>query len=269
MGCWGSKADSAVKKGSSLKSDPEYTQCQEPFPLEDNPVQEEEEVFKQHEPAPEPAPELQEEDQKLQWTPEASQWRRLLRNTQSLLAACLYIVSTWVRNVPHHTALGQFLLSLLIAPAFTLAYHLLSQNEAGSYYDGYIEMFAHFPQHFRDIRKRGSPQYKTEINHEHEEGIVRTVNALETGVLFLLMSWLSALLWPSNPGNFAIDCICRCVETGAFFGLHRIYGGNFFPGQFYGLIQPEGMWYFHGAQSHAACTDWRMTPVSQHPNPSY
>jgi len=255
-----------ARKRSSDGSGADYNaQCQEPPPLEVKLVE------SAPEPAPEPAcPERETElgQQKMQWTPEASQWRRLLRNAQSLMAACLYMVSTWVRNVPHHSVLGQFLLSLLIAPAFTLAYHLLSQNRAGSYYDGYIEMFAHFPQHFRDILKRGEQRYKAEIEHEQGDGIVRTVNGLETGVLFLLVSWL-ALLWPANPGNIASDCIGRCLETAAFFGLHRIYGGNMIQGQFYGLIQPEGMWHFHGVQSYAEPADWRMTPVLQHPDPSY
>jgi len=179
------------------------------------------------------------------------------------------MVSTWIRNEPNHSVLGQFLLSLLLVPPVTLAYHLLSQNRAGGYYDGYVEMFVQLPQHVRDIMKRGSPQYKAEIEHEHEDGIVRTVNGLETGVLFVLVSWLSVLLMPVKPGNVASDFIGRSVETLVFFGLHRIYGGNLVQGQFYGLIQPEGMWHFYRVQSYAAPADWRMTPVLQHPNPSY
>jgi len=263
MGCYSSKAgiasasNSTDSKGSSPEEEVEKAQSQQASLLEDSP--EEEVEKKETEPAPEPAPELQQEEEKLEWTEEASQWRRLLRNTQSLLAACLYIVCTWVRTVPRHTPLGQFLLTLLIVPAFTLAYHLLSQNRAGSYYDGYIGMFAHFPQHFRDVLKRGSP----EIKHEQENGmhVVRTVNGLETGVLFLLMSWLSALLWPSGPGNILIDCIRRCVETAAFFCLHRIYGANFFPERF----QPQGMWHFYCLQSQPACANWKMKPVLQNP----
>jgi len=268
MGCNSSKAgvsSAPVSKSGSQSADSGYTQCEDPPELDDR--QEEEEVQKDSEPAPEPAPEQQ--SKKLQWSPEASQWRRLLRNAQSLLAAFLYMVSTWVRRAPPHTVLRQVLLSLLIAPPLTLAYHLLSQNKAGGYYNGYVEMFLHLPQHFRAVLKRGSPQYKAEIEHERGDGIVRTVNGLETGVLFLLVSCFSILLWPANPGNVTSALMARCVETGAFFCLHRLIGVNVFQGQFYGLMQPEGMWHFDYVQSRGPRAEWRMTPVSQNPVPSY
>jgi len=264
MGCGGSKPSIvSVRKSSSLSSKGSYNPCEDPSNLE-APL---EEVQKEPKHAAEPAPEPR--LQKQEWTSEASQWRRLLRNAQSLLAACLYMVSTWIRYAPNHTILGQFLLSLLLVPPVTLAYHLLSQNRAGGYYDGYVEMFVQLPQHVRDVMKRGSLQYKAEIEHEHEDGIVRTVNGLETGVLFVLVSWLSALLMPVSPGNARSDFSGCCVETFVFFCLHRICGGNIFSGQCYGLLQPEGMWHFHRVPSPLASADWRMTPVSYHPDPCY
>jgi len=171
---------------------------------------------------------------KVEWTPEAEQWRMRLRTTQSLIAAFLYVVSTWIRNAPHHWVSTHLLLALLLAAPFTLVYHFLSWNRAGSYYDGYVEMFTKFPQHFLESTKKGSfcpvpPDFKEigherengnvrnvdgsqtqehfrdrknggsldfmkEIEQELEQGIVRTVDALQTGLLFLIVSWLSALL---------------------------------------------------------------------------
>jgi len=209
--------------------------------------------------------------QKLGWTREASQWRWLLRTTHSLVAACLYVASTWVR-APTLPVLLQFFLALLLSPPLTLAYHFLSLNKAGGYYDNYIEMFTEFPQHIKDILRRDTPQYRDEIEHEREDGIVRTVNGLETGVLFLIVSWLGAMLSGTRQSTgFASDFIWRCSETAVFFTLHRLLGGNMLQGKYYGLLQPEAMWYFECVLSdpHAQKGDCRMTPVLQHPDPSY
>jgi len=252
MGCTTNKQGDLRGPSACSMPDAMYTQCEEPQDIREE----------GEEPAPEPP------RQKMTWTREASQWRMLLRTAQSLIATCLYVVSTWIRNAPQHAISVQLLLVLLLAAPFSLAYHFLSLNKAGGYYDGFVEMFTNFPRHFNDIQKRGSSEYKAEIEHEREDGIVRTVDALQTGLLFLIVSWLSALIVPSSSGSVASDYLGRCLETAAFFGLHRAYGEHFFPGHFYGLIQPEAMWHFSCVQ-FAANADWKMTPVLQHPDPSY
>lgn len=258
MGCTASKTSDTHGQSLCLVPNILYTQCEEP-PIED--VREEGAEAKLAAKPP----------QKVTWTTEGLHWKRLFLTAQSLVAACLYVVSTWVRN-SHHAIPMQFLLSLLLVAPFSLAYHFLSLNKAGGYYDGYVEMFTNFPRHFRDNilkRERNSSQYKAEIEHERDDGIVRTVDGLETGLLFLIVSWFSALVSPTGSANIASDYLGCCLQTVAFFGLHRLYGENVFPGQFYGVTQPEAMWHFRCVQSNAANADWKMTPVLQHPNPSY
>jgi hypothetical protein len=166
----------------------------------------------------------------------------------------------------------QFFLALLLTPPLTLGYHFLSLNKAGGYYDTYIEMFTELPQHVKDILRRDSLQYREEIEHERVDGIVRTVNGLETGIVFLVVSWIGAMLSVTRQSTgFASDFAWRCVETAVFFLLHRLIGGNMLQGKYYGLLQPEAMWYFECVMSDPPMSrvDCRMTPVLQHPDPSY
>lgn len=238
MGCWGSK-NGGNNNGNKL-----------------NPTAAETE-------APPPRP------RKLPWTPEASQWRWLLRTTQSLVAACLYVASTWIR-APTLPVLLQLFLALLLMPPLTLAYHFLSLNKAGGYYDNYVEMFTQLPQLIKNIRCRNSSEYRAEIEHERRDGIVRTVNGLETGALFLLVAWPGALLSGArHTSDFASGFLWRIAETTVFFCLHRLLGGNVLEGAYSGFMQPEAMWYFECVLSDTAGVDCRMTPILQHPEPSY
>eukprot|EP00419_Tripos_fusus_P011115 CAMPEP_0172656664 /NCGR_PEP_ID=MMETSP1074-20121228/1513_1 /TAXON_ID=2916 /ORGANISM="Ceratium fusus, Strain PA161109" /LENGTH=265 /DNA_ID=CAMNT_0013471541 /DNA_START=49 /DNA_END=846 /DNA_ORIENTATION=+ len=265
MGCLGSKTG-----GNSKQSQREVASCPPHAArnVEENLAEEEDDEDGDQE-ATEPEPPKQ--SHKLPWSREASKWRWLLRTTHSLVASCLYVASTWVR-APNLPVLLQFFLALLLTPPLTLAYHFLSLNKAGGYYDTYIEMFTEFPQHVKDILRRDAPQYQDEIEHERLDGIVRTVNGLETGVIFLTVSWLGAMLSGARQSTgFASDFVWRCIETAVFFLLHRLIGGNMFEGRYYGLIQPEAMWYFECVLSDPPTSrvDCRMMPVLQHPDPPY
>jgi len=238
MGCWGSKNNNNAQTSSKQ---PEVAELEVPMPL----------------------------TRKLSWTKEAYQWRWLLRTSQSLVAACLYVVSTWVR-APSLPVPLQLLLALLLAPPFSLAYHWLSLNQAGGYYDTYLEMFTELPRHLQDIQRRNSLEYHAEIEHERRDGIVRTVNGLEAGILFLAMAFLGALCSSTRHSmGFASDFAWRCVETCVYFGLHRTIGSNIFEGRYMGLLQPEAMWYFECVLADSSTVDCRMTPILQHPEPSY
>lgn len=209
------------------------------------------------------------EARKLPWSAQATQWRWLLRTTQSLVAAALYSMSTLLRP-PSLPVFFQMFVALLVAPPFTLAYHLLSMNQAGGYYATYLEMFTELPQHIRDIQRRESSEYRTEIEHERRDGIVRTVNGLESGMVFITVSWIAALCSSTRHNlDFTSDFTWRCTETFFMLGIHRLIGANVFDGRYRGLLQPEAMWYFESYVNSRGGVDCRMIPLEQHPDPSY
>uniref|UniRef100_A0A7S0FBJ4 Uncharacterized protein n=1 Tax=Pyrodinium bahamense TaxID=73915 RepID=A0A7S0FBJ4_9DINO len=194
----------------------------------------------------------------------ANKWRCLLRTSQSLMAMCLYGSSTFLR-FPTRPLVLQLLIALCLAPVFALAYHALSMNRAGSYYNNFVEMFTELPRLFINVGRRDTDIYRAEIDHEQREGIVRTVNGLESGLLFLLANW-ATLVAAYSSGYMASDLRWRYTETVMFFVLHRTLGANLLKGRYRGLLQPESMWLF---QSDAKGADCHIRPLTAHPQPSY
>lgn len=200
------------------------------------------------------------------WAAHAARWRFLLRTSQSLVATCLYGVSTFARW-PSRPVPLQFLIAVLVAPVFVLLYHELSMNQAGSYYSSFLQMFTQLPRLFLNLGRRDSDAYRKEMERERCEGIVRTVNGLESGVIFLVVNSVTlgasaALSIPSLAGEIR----WRFLETAFLFMLHRALGANVFEGRYGGLLQPESMWRFEREPQSSEC---RIRPLLAHPQPSY
>lgn len=218
---------------------------------------------------------------RLPWAAEATKWRWLLRTSQSLVAVTLYGLTTWLR-FPSGPVWLQGLAATALNLPFMVAYHWLSMNSAGGYYDTFAEMYLKLPQHFQDITRRGSYDYHEDIDQERRTGIVRTVNALESGIVFLsvaisslVLGGLCGLATGSNGSDIVGGPSWRFCEWTMFLFAHRIIGANIFEGKHYGLIQPEAMWQFECVladrtdSGSGVTVDCRMRPLQRHPHPSY
>uniref|UniRef100_A0A7S4T859 Uncharacterized protein n=1 Tax=Alexandrium monilatum TaxID=311494 RepID=A0A7S4T859_9DINO len=197
---------------------------------------------------------------------DAVRWRFLLRTSQSLVASCIYAAGTFVRLPTRPLAL-QFLIAVFVAPLVALLYHELSMNQAGSYYDNFLQMFTQLPRFCLNLGMRDSAIYRQRVEQERCGGIVRTVNGLETGVLFVVVS--TATLCASAVlaiNGLAGDLRWKCAETAFFFALHRTLGANLLEGRRCGFLQPESMWRFECDPQGAEC---RIRPLHNHPQPSY
>lgn len=200
------------------------------------------------------------------WAAAAVKWRWLLRTSQSLVAMCLYGACTLLR-LPWRPLGLQFLLALVIAPLHAGLYHVLSLNRAGSYYNNFAEMFTQLPRLWQNMHRRDLAGYPAEIAHERREGIVRTVNGLESAILFVLCNWASLLAAMAlSRDTLVLDNRWRVTETLAFFLLHRLLGANVLRGRYAGLLQPESMWQFECDSDGVEC---HMRPLMVHPTPSY
>merc|ERR1712183_623674 len=123
----------------------------------------------------------------------------------------------------------------------------------------YLEMFTELPQHIRDLQRRDSVEYRTEIEHERRDGIVRTMNGLESGIVFITVACVAAICSGARHGSdFTSDFIWRCKETACMLGIHRLISANVFEGRFRGLIQPESMWYFESYLNERSGVECRM-----------
>lgn len=204
----------------------------------------------------------------------AKRW--LLRSWHSLVGAVLFVlailvaglVATWVpviwtsicgklqaESLPVHKApsvnlaqpspLLHLLILLALALPFMPLYHLLSRNGAGGYYDTFSEMFTKLPQHFQNIARRHGEDYAASIQTEHQRIVFRTVNGLESGVIFVVVGFVMApymkfsMLAPFMKASAAGPWLTKAA---VFFLLHRTYGANLLEGDCMGLFQPEGMW---------------------------
>jgi len=221
---------------------------------------------------------------RLPWTNEASKWRWLLRTCQSLVAAVLYAAGMMLR-VPNQPTHVQLILGTLWTLPFMLIYHWLSMNQSGGYYDTFQDMFVKFPEHLRTVLQRGtSTKYLMEIEYEHRSGIVRTVNALESGFVHMLVSSMSlgiaAGLWAacdssdraSCPGSLTTSWLV--LECLFFFGVHRMLGANVFKGKYRGFLMPEAMWEFKSIIDRVpgdpyGRVDCTIRPLRSHPEPVY
>ncbi|CAK0892773.1 unnamed protein product [Prorocentrum cordatum] len=206
---------------------------------------------------------------------EARKQRWLLRTAHSLVAICLYAASMWIQTLTQQVWLD-FALVFIFMPL----YHLTSRNGAGGYYNTFLEQFTELPQHLRDIRRRfaNDGAYQANIERERESGTARTVNAVESGILFLGVKAGSLLLAATALGCHRglphVDRACGRVwlalEAVAFCVVHRTVGANVFRGSYGGLIQPEGMWKLSSVRDpgtgKVTCT---AIPLEQHPDPSY
>jgi len=200
------------------------------------------------------------------WAAAATKWRWLLRTSQSLMAMCLYGGSTFLR-MPGRAVGLQFVLALLVSPLFSFVYHLLSLNRAGSYYNTYLEMFTQLPRLLLVMGRRDAHNYHAEIMNERREGVVRTVNGLESAVIFILVNWATlAASAMCSTGTLAGDNRWRCIETAVFFLFHRGLGANVLRGRCAGLLQPESMWQFESDPESMEC---HMRPLTAHPQPPY
>jgi len=261
MGCWGSKSEDESKDSTGAPCVP--------------PAGTQQTAAKFQSPAPIDG------HIRLPWAAEATKWRWLLRTSQSLVAATLYGLGTWLRFPSAHVAL-QSLAAVVLDAGFIIAYHGLSMNNAGGYYDTFAEMFSRLPQHLEDIRRRGGYDYHVDIEQERRNGIVRTVNALESGIVFLAVSLASlslagicGLATGSTGSAFASGYTWRFFEWSSFLAIHRLIGANIFEGKHYGLLQPEAMWQFecvladYTEAANGVTVDCRMRPLPRHPHPSY
>lgn len=199
------------------------------------------------------------ESGRIPWPRVASKWRWLLRTCQSVVAMCLYGVSTFIRSFLFPQ---QHLFVIGFMPIFALSYHMLAFNRAGGYYDTLGEMATELPVFLGNFVRRGDSNYLAQIVHERQEGIVRTVNGLETGVLFVAVTYVRF----ASGGLQDDGLTSRCVETLVFFILHRLLGANVLRGRYMGLLQPEAMWRF---ECDSLCEECYMRPLQQHPHPSY
>lgn len=200
-----------------------------------------------------------------QWAEDANRWRFLLRTSQSLVATCLYGMSTFIRG-PSRPMLVQFLIAAILAPLFAFVYHELSLNRAGSYYDTFLQMFLQLPRLLSVIVRRNADEYRNSVQRERLDGVVRTVNGLESGLLFLLLSHLTLIVALLSVGELILDLRWKCCETALFFILHRLWGANVFKGRFLGLLQPESMWQFERDLDGTKC---RMRPLGAAPVAPY
>jgi len=222
---------------------------------------------------------------RLPWTKEASKWRWILRTCQSLVASLLYIVGVCLRAAIQPTYL-QLLLGLLWVLPFMVLYHWLSMNQSGGYYDTSLDMIVKLPEHLCNLMERGtSVKYRMQIAYEHRKGIVRTVNALESGIIYMFVSSMSLGI----AAKLHETCVSRSGELDCpnsmptkwlvtewflFLCIHRIIGANVFEGKYRGLLMPEAMWEFQSMSdwmpgdpcSHVICTS---KPLRSHPEPTY
>mmetsp|Transcript_102228 Transcript_102228/g.310193 ORF Transcript_102228/g.310193 Transcript_102228/m.310193 type:complete len:248 (+) Transcript_102228:3-746(+) len=217
---------------------------------------------------------------RLPWAAEATKWRWLLRTSQSLVAACLYVVCTWLRLPSEAVGLQLLLAAVLVVP-FMLVYHWLSLNGAGGYYDTFAEMLREVPQYVRTVSRRDGYEYRAEIEQERRNGIVRAVDGLGSGLVFLVVSWASlgiaglcGVASGVDGADFAATFSWRMAEWTSFLALHRLVGANVFEGKYLGLLQPEALWQFECVLADCEApgnvgVDCRMRPLLQHPNPSY
>jgi hypothetical protein len=211
--------------------------------------------------------------------------RAALRTFHSLLATGLYLFFAWgciPRNVEGSLKL---FVGLLLALPLATAYHLFSFNKAGVYYAHGVEMFTRLPQHVVACTRRFENQdrYAALIEEEHDQNIFRTVDACETGVLFLVAFFLQGLLptqhwvrvvqalsfgnfWHSLPHSAVWWSFWGCL----FFLLHRTLGANVLHGRWCGLMQPSGMWRFVPAGTMTeGCVICGMAPCVNRPDHFY
>mmetsp|Transcript_2668 Transcript_2668/g.6261 ORF Transcript_2668/g.6261 Transcript_2668/m.6261 type:complete len:256 (+) Transcript_2668:85-852(+) len=228
------------------------------------------------------APAQNQQQLRLPWAAEATKWRWLLRTSQSSVAATLYVFSSWLR-LPSRPVWLQIFLSLVLVLPFSYVYHWLSMNSAGGYYDTFAQMYARVPQYLETISRRDSFEYQMEIERERRSGIVRMVDGLESGLVFLLVSLASLTaagvcgLASGNDGSdFASSWPWRFSEWTIFFAVHRLIGANIFEGRHWGLLQPEALWQFdcilaefQNPEAVSVSVDCRMKALEHHPNPSY
>jgi len=221
---------------------------------------------------------------RLPWTNEATKWRWLLRTCQSLVASVLYAAGMMLR-VPNQPTHLQLMLGTFLTLPFMLIYHWLSMNQSGGYYDTFQDMFVKLLEHLHTVLERGtSSKYPVEINYEHRSGIVRTVNALESGVIFMFVSSMSlgiaAGLFEtcdnsdraSCPGSLTTGWLV--IECLFFLGIHRTLGANVFQGKYRGFLMPEAMWEFKSTVDRIpgdpyGRVDCSIRPLRRHPEPTY
>mmetsp|Transcript_12944 Transcript_12944/g.29415 ORF Transcript_12944/g.29415 Transcript_12944/m.29415 type:complete len:298 (-) Transcript_12944:72-965(-) len=196
---------------------------------------------------------LLEDPQELRyWTPRASMWRNVLRTCQSLVAMLLYGLFSFLRP-PRAPLVTQFALVVCVAPLFSFLYHHLSLNKAGGYYGSFVEMFARLPHHFQEVYEQAaSGQLSLQVEAERRANIVRMVDGLESGVVFVLLSFASLLVARRIP-----SALPRSLELSAevlmYFLVHRALGASLFVGMTGGLLQPQAMWQFDCDPSGVEC----------------
>ena len=135
------------------------------------------------------------------------------------------------------------------------AYEMMSFNQAGGYYNSFLQMLSELPVHQEDIDRRDATRgnaHRVGLKHERDHGIYRCVNGLEMSVPFLLVAALSALAgcvvdWRSTlPLQAALVVLLNLSIAFAWCGL---------PHQW-----PEALW---------VLDDGMLRPMREHPVPSY
>eukprot|EP00933_Yihiella_yeosuensis_P036819 TRINITY_DN30635_c0_g1_i1.p1 TRINITY_DN30635_c0_g1~~TRINITY_DN30635_c0_g1_i1.p1 ORF type:complete len:180 (-),score=13.56 TRINITY_DN30635_c0_g1_i1:356-895(-) len=168
-----------------------------------------------------------------------------MRNPPPRSSACFRVLALFMSLVP-----------------FAFLYRWLSLNQAGGYYKTFYEQFSKLPTHLTDILDRRRPGYSINISKERQQGIFRTVNALESSIILL---WFTPLCIHHEAFQWTAPAL--------YFLVHRCIGSNCFRGKYSGLFQPEGMWQFHPCDDEnierSLSCDIGVEPLQKHPSPSY
>uniref|UniRef100_A0A7S0AG94 Uncharacterized protein n=1 Tax=Pyrodinium bahamense TaxID=73915 RepID=A0A7S0AG94_9DINO len=197
------------------------------------------------------------------WTAQGTKWRAVLRTCHSLIATCLYAASTLMR-MPWLPLGLQCFYVVCLAPAYSILYHALSLNRAGTYYETLIEMFTKLPAYLIERRTWRDDDGNIMLRAmEVEQGacIVRTVDAFESTILFVLASWVS-LIGLRGFQDAVPRGVALIIEMLVVFSVHRGFGLNLLHDKCWGLLQPKAMWVFECEPHGMEC---RIRPLLKHP----
>jgi hypothetical protein len=200
--------------------------------------------------------------------------RATLRTFHSLLATSLYVFFAWSCIPKEVEGMEKLVVGLILVLPMATAYNLLSFNKAGVYYANSVEMLTRLPHHIVAFSRRHGDQYEDCLEEERNLHIFRTVDALETSALFLIVFFLQvevptqqwvhdvqALLLDSFWLSLPHPVVRRALWALLFFLLHRTWGANVLQGKCHGLMQPSGMWKFISSGAAASgCVICGMTP---------
>jgi hypothetical protein len=145
----------------------------------------------------------------------------------------------------------------LVIP-FAMSYRYLSLNRAGSYYNNQIQMVFSLPKWAKTgtarCTSRGRAQYLNGIKQEQTAHVFRTMDLVETGIIYLLTFVVSEVA-EMVAGHIdkrldpeALDMLntitlySRSCCAAFLFIIHRVLAANFFQVCCLGFLQPEGMW---------------------------